>query len=1169
MRIHRLRGLLTSLALLPLLWLAGCNKSKAEGNPLTFISVSPTSVALFPGRTAQVTVTAHYADGSTAPATSGVTYTASAPSVASIDSHGLVTAVGAGTGTISAAIGDKSADAVISVAPATFPVFTDGYAKGVSFVAFGGSTNTLSVDPTEHHSGTAALKIAVPATGYTGGALNAATPQNLSLYNALTFWAKASKTATLNVAGFGNDALGGPSFSAELANLAVTTTWTKFILPIPVPSKLTTDVGLFHFAEGADEGAYTLWLDDVQYENLEAGQLSAPASAAIAWTPFTVEIGKTQALSAAATVTYTTPAVELSAVSLRYFDLTSSAPAIASIDSAGLVSGLALGTSDLTAKLGSLSVPGSGTVTVITPVVPTTAPPRPTVDPSKVISLLSKAYTNVPVDTWGTSWSNGNAGPNLTELTIGGDDVKKYTKLQYVGVEFFASGNAIDATSMTYLHLDIWTPDITDFHVKLVDFGANAVYGGGDDSEAEVAINSTSMPQLTGSKQWVSLDIPMANFGGLASRKHLSQLIFVGATPWGQGTVYVDNIYFHNSPFVDSTPPTVAITDNVAADVANGPVTFTFPFSEDVGTSFTDADVTVTGGTAGTLSKTSATVYTLEVTPPATSAGTIQVSVPAGAFQDLANNANTAGATASQAYDTHVVVTPMDLPIVTFDSNTVAYGLLGFEGAQGSTITTDPAGGTNKVAKVVKVQSAMAWAGTTLTADGTAGFAHRVPFDGVNNRMTVRVYSPDAGVPVRLKVENHADGTVFCEADAVTTVANAWETLIFDFGATAATPANPAKSYDKVSIFFNFGYGASGWLGSLTADKTYYFDDVAFARFTTITFDNPTTAYTLLGFEGAQDSTVAADPSGASNKVVKVVKVQTAMAWAGTTVSLGAADSTVAPIPLSAATPRMLVRVYSPDAGVPVRLKVENHANGAVFCEADAVTTVANAWETLVFDFGPTAATPADGTKTYDKLSIFFNFGYGNSGWLGSLTADKTYYFDDITFDALTSPVTFDSSLEAYTLPPFEGSAATLELDPAGAGNQTLKVVKPAAAMAWAGVTVSTGANGTIGQVAFGPTRTTLTVRIYSPAAGIPVRMKVENAAVGTVFAEADAVTTTSNAWETLTFNFGAGAATPADPAKLYNKLSLFPNFGYGTSGWLGGQASDLTFYFDDLVFLP
>ncbi|MFZ1614182.1 MAG: Ig-like domain-containing protein [Holophaga sp.] len=663
MTTNRPRGFLVLLALLPALWLTSCSKSSTPGQTVSFISVSPTPIALFTGKTQQITVSAHYSDGSVKAVTSGATFTASAPAVASVSAAGMVTAVGveSGTGTVTAALGDKTADMVINVLSNSVPVFAENYAHGVSFLPFGGSNNALTVDTAEHHSGSASLRIAVPAAGYTGGALNAAAPQNLSLYNAVTFWAKASKAATLNVTGFGNDAMGGAGFAAESASIPLTTAWVKHIIPIPALEKLTANVGLFHFAEGSDEGAYTIWLDDIQYENLTSADLGSVTSASVNWAPFDVEIGKSQALTATGSVTYTLPSVVLSNVSLRYFALTSSAPAVATVTANGLVSGVSLGTANLTAQLGTLNIPGAGVVTVIAPIVPTTAPPRPTVAADKVISLLSKAYTNVGVDTWGTSWSNDGAGANMTPLTIGGDDVKKYTQLKYVGIEFTGS-NMINASSMTYLHLDIWTPNITDFHVKLVDFGANGVYDqNGDDTAVEVAVNATTAPALTGLNQWVSLDIPMASFAAM-NKQHLAQLLFVSTTPYGAGTVYVDNVYFHNSAYIDATPPTLAITDNVPGDTAVGDVTFSFTFSEDVGTSFDETKVTVTGGSKGLFTQVNPLLYTLVVAPPATSTGTINVSVAAGAFSDLANNASTTGASGSQAFDTNLPTAPVAAP---------------------------------------------------------------------------------------------------------------------------------------------------------------------------------------------------------------------------------------------------------------------------------------------------------------------------------------------------------------------------------------------------------------------------------------------------------------------------------------------------------------------------
>ena len=166
---------------------------------------------------------------------------------------------------------------------------------------------------------------------------------------------------------------------------------------------------------------------------------------------------------------------------------------------------------------------------------PTVAAPTPPVrDPASVISLFSEAYTNVPVDTWRTSWSSAT----LTEVTIAGNPTKKYSQLDFVGIETVA--NQLNITGMTHLHMDVWSSDFTQFGVKLVDFGANGAFGGGDDVEHQV--NFTSPAQ----GEWVSLDIPLSDFTGLTTREHIAQYILVGQ-PTGSTTVYVDNFYFYNS----------------------------------------------------------------------------------------------------------------------------------------------------------------------------------------------------------------------------------------------------------------------------------------------------------------------------------------------------------------------------------------------------------------------------------------------------------------------------------------------------------------------------------------------------------------------------------------------------------------------------------------------
>ena len=155
--------------------------------------------------------------------------------------------------------------------------------------------------------------------------------------------------------------------------------------------------------------------------------------------------------------------------------------------------------------------------------------------------MFSNAYTNVAVDTWRTVWSSAN----LTDLQIAGNDTKKYSALNFVGVETVTS--QINATNMQYFHVDAWTPNMTTFRIKLVDFGANGVYQGTPNDDTEFELSYT--PVLN---EWNGYDIPLSSFTGLTSRGHIAQLIFSG-NPAGAGTVFVDNVYFSNTPLASTS----------------------------------------------------------------------------------------------------------------------------------------------------------------------------------------------------------------------------------------------------------------------------------------------------------------------------------------------------------------------------------------------------------------------------------------------------------------------------------------------------------------------------------------------------------------------------------------------------------------------------------------
>ena len=511
---------------------------------LVSIAITPSPVGVAVGGSQQLTVTGTYSDTTTADVTSACTFSSSTPGVATVSSGGLVAGVSAGASTITATHTASSRTATVTANVATTTgglVFFGDFDTGVSFAPFGGSTNDVSVDATQPLNGRSSLKVVVPAGGYTGGAFVAAVPRNLSSFNALTFWAKATTANALNVAGVGdNAATTPPPFSAEALNFPLTSTWTKFVVPLPNPSKLVGSNGLFHFAEGGDN--YTFWLNDVQYENLPPGEVGAPTAATANLPAVAVNVGSTSQIGwQPNTVSFATPVLpeggSLKNVSFAWYDLTSSAPAVATVNATGEVSGVAVGTSNITASLGGLAVTGSAAVTVSVPLaLPTTLAPTPTRPSANVIAMFNSSgtYTNVPVDTWNTGWSP----QTLSNYVISGKTVMKYAPLNYAGVEFFSPGPAIDASTYTTFHVDVWTPNATKFSVQLVNnVGPSQTVG-------QANFNAGSTPAIT-TGTWISLDIPLTSFAGLGGTNALGQLLWLNNVGGDEsGTFYIDNVYF-------------------------------------------------------------------------------------------------------------------------------------------------------------------------------------------------------------------------------------------------------------------------------------------------------------------------------------------------------------------------------------------------------------------------------------------------------------------------------------------------------------------------------------------------------------------------------------------------------------------------------------------------
>lgn len=483
--------------------------------------------------------------------------------------------------------------------------------------------------------------------------------------------------------------------------------------------------------------------------------------------------------------------------------------------------------------------------------------PTPNKLPESVISLFSNAYTNVPVDTWRTEWS----AADLEETDIEGNDVKKYSNLNYVGI--LTESFQIDATSMTHFRTDIFSLDAETFRVKLVDFGPNGVYdGGGDDVEHEVEIENPAQGE------WVTIDIPLEDFTGLTTRAHISQLIY-SAAPAGETTVLIDNVFFYDDSVQTPTSPVISAPTPIHVE-ENVKSIFSDKYSDPAGvnynpgwgqsttyeivsidgnaaikyananyqgidigesidlTAFESVHIDVWSGdyssipffliSPGPVEKS----VTLDVTPNQWNSIEIPLSEFTSQGLDISDifqfKFDVTGAPGGTFYIDNLYffsesnATAVTLP-VTFENSSLTYSLLPFEGAE-TVIEANPYPGginpSNTVVKFTKTVDSQPWAGATLQLEEPIDFSS-------TTKISVKVYSPKAGIPVLMKLENNTDSGINSEISVTTTKENQWEELVFDFSKVGI---DTSQEYGKVIMFFEFP-------GELRGDGSiYYYDDI-------------------------------------------------------------------------------------------------------------------------------------------------------------------------------------------------------------------------------------------------------------------------------------------------------------------------------------------------------
>jgi hypothetical protein len=326
------------------------------------------------------------------------------------------------------------------------------------------------------------------------------------------------------------------------------------------------------------------------------------------------------------------------------------------------------------------------------------------------------------------------------------------------------------------------------------------------------------------------------------------------------------------------------------------------------------------------------------------------------------------GGAATTEYQQNVTISNPVLMPINFESATLNYAFTNFGGANTTVVNNPNVNGVNgsaKVAKLTKNTGSEVWAGSFIELGSPINFA-------TMQKIKIKAWSPQSGITVKMKLENLANPNINTEVDVINTTANAWEDLVFDF-----TGINNANNYQRVVLFFNFGNAGTG--------LNYYFDDVelttgAESLVLPLTFQSTTLTYSFTNFGGAS-AEVVTNPNvsgiNTSTKVGKFVKATGAQTWGGSFIELSS--------PINFATMQKIkMKVWSPQAGAVVKLKLENLANGTgINTELDATTTVANGWEELTYNF-----TGINNANNYQRVVVFFDFGNAGNG--------ATYYFDDI-----------------------------------------------------------------------------------------------------------------------------------------------------------------------------
>jgi len=659
----------------------------------------------------------------------------------------------------------------------------------------------------------------------------------------------------------------------------------------------------------------------------------------------------------------------------------------------------------VTAKGGAIETTSYSEEFEVTKILqPIASAPTPRNRPSSsVISLYGSAYPDQQVGNFDgfPDWGQGGQGSSWAEFDLNGDKMLQYVNLSYQGNQF----DAVDLSGMEYIHLDVWTADVEKLELFLIQ---------------------TAIPQETPivvdlvADQWNSIDIPLSSYTDLGQAiTAIDQLKYVG-TPWGGGSVFVDNVYFYKASEVKlpirfnqeekfagvggasvelSTDPDDAT--NNTAKVTNG--------GNDWETAEIMLDVPISI-TSGGDNKFSVRIYSpddaahslmmkleesgeneyIELAQPFQGAGwnTVHFDFSTITAQAWPNP----GAVWDGNADFKKLVffidggssTPGVYHLDDIALNSSLYGLpiyfndatLPFAGVGGAAfeMSTDPDDASNNTGKLTN--GGNDWETAELIVERPISIV-----SGADNSFFVDIYSPDdAAHTLMMKLEQSGDNE-FIEL-AKPFQGAGWNRVHFDFSTvTAQAWPNPGAVWDGNADFKKLVFFVDG--GSSTPG-VYHFDNIvkrpAVALPLTFSVDTP-----VEGVGGASFA-MGVDPTDSSNGTG--VLTNGGQDWETFELTLDVPISIT-----STGTNVYSVRIHSPDAAAHTLMMKLQGSPDDEYIEL-AKPFEGAGWHTVTFDFStitaqawPRPGEAWDGNADFSRLVFFVDGGSKTTG---------DFHFDDI-----------------------------------------------------------------------------------------------------------------------------------------------------------------------------